>query len=247
MTASPNAKRQAKTDKTAASGEQQMERAEVSRAAAPIDLRDPSLYINRELSQLDFLRRVFEESLDEPNPLLERVKFLAICGMLLDEFYETRVAALRDQQLTGQVVEGGRDALTPTEQLERIYALAREYSTGYVGAAARCADPAAGGRGDLAARLRAAARVAPRGVAAILRARCLPGPDAARGRCLAPVPAYLRREYQSPGDDPRRDRRTVRAGEGADDDVAPRPGAVHPVRSARGRARTASPSPGSSR
>ncbi len=98
-------------------------------ATAPIDLRDPSLYINRELSQLAFLARVFEESLDERNPLLERVKFLSICGMLLDEFYETRVAALRDQQLTGQVVEGGRDALTPKDQLERIYELAGQYST----------------------------------------------------------------------------------------------------------------------
>ncbi len=93
---------------------------------APIDLRDPSLYINRELSLLGFMERVFEEALNERNRLLERVKFLSICGMLLDEFYETRVAALRDQLEADQVVEGGRDALTPREQLDRIDELVRE-------------------------------------------------------------------------------------------------------------------------
>ncbi len=135
MTASPNAKRQAKSDKAGtatveADGGSEKQRANGTVAvSAPIDLRDPSLYINRELSQLDFLTRVFDESLDETNPLLERVRFLSICGMMLDEFYETRVAALRDQQLTGQIVEGGRDALTPTEQLERIYTLAGDHST----------------------------------------------------------------------------------------------------------------------
>src|SRR4051812_46559135 len=95
---------------------------------APIDLRDPSLYINRELSLLAFMARVFEEALDERNPLLERVKFLSICGMLLDEFYETRVAELRDQLVAGQVVEGGRDALSPTEQLERINEIVQEHA-----------------------------------------------------------------------------------------------------------------------
>jgi polyphosphate kinase len=59
---------------------------------APVDLRDPSLYINRELSSIAFIGRVLEESFDERNPLLERVKFLAIASSVLDEFYETRVA-----------------------------------------------------------------------------------------------------------------------------------------------------------
>lgn len=94
----------------------------------PIDLRDPSLYINRELSLLAFMGRVFEEALDEHNPLLERVKFLAICGMLLDEVYETRVAELRDQLISGQVVEGGRDELSPKEQLDRIHDAVQEHS-----------------------------------------------------------------------------------------------------------------------
>src|SRR3954452_12682262 len=81
---------------------------------AEIDLRAPALYINRELSQLALIERVMEEAFDERNPLLERIKFLAICGSLVDEFYETRVAALRDQLVVGQVAEAGRDGLSPT-------------------------------------------------------------------------------------------------------------------------------------
>lgn len=105
-------------------------------AAAPVapaltDLREPSLYLNRELSQLAFVARVFEEAEDARNPLLERVKFLAICGMLLDEFYETRVAALRDQLLTGQIVEAGRDALTPKEQLDRIHIIVQDLTVAF--------------------------------------------------------------------------------------------------------------------
>ncbi len=128
MATHPQAKR-TKATPTKTSEERQEESVAVA-AAVPTgnDLRDPSLYINRELSQLDFLERVFEEALIADNPLLERVKFLSICGMLLDEFYETRVAALRDQQLTGQIVEAGRDALTPKDQLERIYERSQRFS-----------------------------------------------------------------------------------------------------------------------
>ncbi len=105
-------------------------------AAAPVasaltDLREPTLYLNRELSSLALVARVFEEAQDEQNPLLERVKFLSICGMLLDEFYETRVAMLRDQLLTGQVVEAGRDAMTPKEQLERIHAIVHDLAAAF--------------------------------------------------------------------------------------------------------------------
>jgi polyphosphate kinase len=105
-------------------------------AAAPVasaltDLREPTLYLNRELSTLALVARVFEEAQDEQNPLLERVKFLAICGMLLDEFYETRVAMLRDQLLTGQIVEAGRDAMTPKEQLDRIHAIVHDLAAAF--------------------------------------------------------------------------------------------------------------------
>src|SRR5215472_3347090 len=62
-----------------------------------IDLRDPALYINRELSWLDFNDRVLQLAEDERSPLLERVKFCAIYTTNLDEYYMVRVAALQDQ------------------------------------------------------------------------------------------------------------------------------------------------------
>ena len=60
-----------------------------------IDLSSPSLYINRELSLLEFQRRVLEEALDERNPLLERLKFLVHFGSNMDEFFMVRVSGIR--------------------------------------------------------------------------------------------------------------------------------------------------------
>ena len=83
------------------------------------DLNDPRLYINREVSLLDFQYRVLEEAQDESNPLLERVKFMAIIGSNLDEFFMVRVGGLRMQQDAG-VVDFSIDGLTPAEQLAII-------------------------------------------------------------------------------------------------------------------------------
>ncbi|HLK22468.1 MAG TPA: polyphosphate kinase 1 [Bryobacteraceae bacterium] len=83
------------------------------------DLRDPSLYLNRELSHLEFQRRVLEEARDARNPLLERVKFLAILGSNIDEFFMVRVAGLM-QQIENKVQDPGIDGHGPAEVLESI-------------------------------------------------------------------------------------------------------------------------------
>src|SRR5271170_3178601 len=86
-------------------------------AASAFD--DPELYINRELSLLDFQRRVLEEAQDDTVPLLERVKFLSIVGSNLDEFFMVRVAGLKRQVEKG-VLECGPDGMTPAAQLAAI-------------------------------------------------------------------------------------------------------------------------------
>ncbi|HEX3052400.1 MAG TPA: polyphosphate kinase 1 [Aggregatilineaceae bacterium] len=84
-----------------------------------VDLRDPALYINRELSMLEFNYRVLEEALDPTIPLLERVKFLAIFANNMDEFFMIRVSGLREQVAAG-VIETPADGLTPAQQLAAI-------------------------------------------------------------------------------------------------------------------------------
>src|SRR5215471_15681673 len=80
-------------------------------------LDDPTLYINREASWLAFNRRVLEEAEDERNPLLERVKFLAITASNLDEFFEVRVAGLL-QRIEDGFIDAGPDALSAQEERE---------------------------------------------------------------------------------------------------------------------------------
>lgn len=84
-----------------------------------MNLDDPRLYINRELSWLQFNRRVLEEALDERHPLLERVKFLAIFSNNLDEFFMIRVSGLR-RQLEAGTLRTPPDGMTPVEQLAAI-------------------------------------------------------------------------------------------------------------------------------
>src|SRR5437016_3760815 len=80
---------------------------------------DPSLYFNREASWLAFNRRVLEEANDERNPLLERVKFLAITASNLDEFFEVRVAGLL-QRIEDGYIDSGPDALTAQQERDLI-------------------------------------------------------------------------------------------------------------------------------
>jgi polyphosphate kinase len=79
----------------------------------------PSHFINRELSWLEFNQRVLDEALDRSNPLLERLKFFTITSSNLDEFFEIRVAGLK-QQIESAVVERSIDGLTATETFRAV-------------------------------------------------------------------------------------------------------------------------------
>ncbi|MHA6162651.1 polyphosphate kinase 1 [Pseudomonas sichuanensis] len=88
-------------------------------AIAVPSLDDSSLYIHRELSQLQFNIRVLEQALDESYPLLERLKFLLIFSSNLDEFFEIRVAGLK-KQINFAREQAGADGLQPHQALARI-------------------------------------------------------------------------------------------------------------------------------
>src|SRR5664279_3733107 len=93
------------------------------------DLGNPSLLVNREISQLRFFARVLEEAEDDSVPLLERIKFLSILGSIMSEFFMVRVAGLK-QQIAAAISERSPDGLTPSEQLTAIRPIVIELMEG---------------------------------------------------------------------------------------------------------------------
>jgi polyphosphate kinase len=83
------------------------------------DLQDPAWYFSRELSWLEFNYRVLHEAIDDRTPLLERIKFMAIFSVNLDEFFMVRVATIK-QQIAAGVMKTTPDGRTPAQQLEAI-------------------------------------------------------------------------------------------------------------------------------
>jgi len=83
------------------------------------DLRHPGLYLNPELSRLDFNWRVLHQALDERHPLLERLRFMAIAAGNLDEFAQKRVGHLKRQEAAGAQTLSA-DGCTPAEQLRQL-------------------------------------------------------------------------------------------------------------------------------
>jgi len=81
--------------------------------------KDPNFFFNRDLSWVEFNRRVLEEALDPSLPLLEKVKFISIFHTNLDEFYMIRISGLKEQ-IAANVLEPSIDGLTPREQLQKI-------------------------------------------------------------------------------------------------------------------------------
>ena len=99
----------------------------------PGNFNDPALYINRELSLLEFQRRVLEEAFDDKLPILERLKFLAILGSNMDEFFMVRVSGIR-RQVEARIMDVTADGLTPPESLAAI----RKVSLEIYGEALQC-------------------------------------------------------------------------------------------------------------
>lgn len=102
------------------------EEALVKSEKTEFDLNDPSLYLNRELSWLQFNERVLNQAMDPRIPLLERAKFLAIYGSNMDEFFMKRIGGLK-QQVAAGILDVTVDGRTPKEQLEASYQAMRAH------------------------------------------------------------------------------------------------------------------------
>ena len=123
-----------------------LDRSPLTVDAVAVDLRSPALFINRELSWLEFNRRVLHEAQDPRTPLLERVKFLSIFGSNLDEFFQVRVAGLR-QQVAAHLSELTSDGMSPEDQLRAISPVVRELQRQHGACLSRDVIPALAERG----------------------------------------------------------------------------------------------------
>ena len=192
-------------------------------ATTTLDLTDPSLYTNRELSWLDFNDRVLQLAEDQSLPLIERLKFLAIFVTNLDEFFMIRVAGVHDQ-VDARISARGPDGLLPTEVLEGIAERVRALDRRHAWQFQEVVRPALGRARNQDRRLRAERRSA-RADRPALSGSHLPGADPAGDRPRPPVPIYLQfvaEPDRAPARSSSRPRR-VRAGEGAQGGAA----AVH--------------------
>ena len=122
-TAAALAKKEA--ERSARSAAEAAERAARSEAETGKNLDAPELYLNRELTWLEFNKRVLHEASDPRTPLLERVKFLAIVGSNLDEFFMKRIGGLK-QQLGAGIHDLTVDGRTPREQITECLGVVRE-------------------------------------------------------------------------------------------------------------------------
>ena len=104
---------------------EQMEPAQIETPAVITDLDNPEWYLNRELTWLEFNKRVLNEGRDARAPLLERVFFVAVVGSNLDEFFMKRIGGLK-QQVGAGVRKPTVDGMLPQEQIDRCYVIAQE-------------------------------------------------------------------------------------------------------------------------
>ena len=195
----------------------------------PADLKNPALYVNRELSWLEFNERVLAQARDTSHPLLERVKFLAITGTNLDEFFMIRVATTL-KKLREEIEDVAPDGFNTEQQLDAMRARRARMLSDQAATWESC------GRSSRRNRSRSSTKRLDTGRARaperLFLARDLPRADTARLRSRTSVSAHLEFEQELRGRGPAWWPHEVRTGEGAG-----RSASIHPVTAGRRRGR----------